>query len=165
MRRSSFRLNEKTGHYSVIQPITKRDILDEARRILERSFARGSPVSEPRAAREYVIHKLSHLEHEVFACLFLDNRHRVLTWSEMFRGTINGASVHPREVVKAALGENAAAVIVAHNHPSGVPEPSQADIQLTRRLQDSLALVEVRLLDHLVVGGAEIESLAERGLI
>lgn len=165
MRRSPFQLNEKTGHYTTFRPITERDILDEARHILEKRFARGTIISEPRAAREFITHKVAHLEHEVFACLFLDNRHRVLDWSEMFRGTINGASVHPREVVKAALRSNAAAAIIAHNHPSGVPEPSQADIQLTRRLQDSLALVDVRLLDHLVVGGAEVVSLAERGLL
>lgn len=165
MASSPFQMNEKTGRYTALQPFTETDILDQARRILERRFARGTPISEPRAARDYVAHRLASLEHEVFACLFLDNRHRVLAWDEMFRGTINGASVHPREVVKAALRYNAAAVIVAHNHPSGIAEPSQADTHLTRRLQDALVLVDVRVLDHLVVGGANVVSLAERGLI
>jgi DNA repair protein RadC len=99
------------------------------------------------------------------ARLLLDNRHRVLRFTELFRGTINGASVHPREVVKTALQHNAAAVILAHNHPSGVAEPSAADRQLTDRLKDALELVDIRVLDHLVVGDAGCVSFAERGLI
>jgi DNA repair protein RadC len=97
--------------------------------------------------------------------LFLDNRHRVISFDQMFTGTIDGASVHPREVVKRALQHNAAAVILTHNHPSGIAEPSRADISLTRRLTDSLALIDVRVLDHIVVGGVETVSFAERGLI
>ena len=100
---------------------------------------------------------------EVFACLYLDNRHRVLHFEELFRGTIDGASVHPREVVKAALHRNAAAVILAHNHPSGVAEPSAADRQITERLKSALQLVEIRVLDHLVVGDQDCVSFAERG--
>ena len=102
---------------------------------------------------------------EVFCCLYLDSRHRVLDAEELFHGTIDGATVHPREVVKAALARNAAALIVAHNHPSGVAEPSRADEHLTRRLKEALALVEVRLLDHLIVGDGQITSLAEMGLL
>ena len=109
--------------------------------------------------------QLAAREHEVFICIFLDNPHRVIAMDEMFRGTIDGASVHPREVVKCALQYNAAAVILAHNHPSGVPEPSKADISLTRRLTDALALIDVRVLDHFIVGGSELVSFAERGLI
>jgi DNA repair protein RadC len=101
----------------------------------------------------------------VFCVLFLTNRHRVIAFEEMFRGTIDGATVHPREVVKQALRLNAAAVILAHNHPSGVSEPSRADEAITRRLRDALALVDIRVLDHLIVGGSEITSLAERGLL
>ena len=106
---------------------------------------------------------MRHLDHELFCCLFLDNRHRVICCEELFRGTINGASVHPREVVRRALEHNAAALILAHNHPSGVAEPSQADIQITHRLRDALALVDIRVLDHMIVGDGEISSLAERG--
>jgi DNA repair protein RadC len=109
--------------------------------------------------------QLAAREHEVFICIFLDNPHRVIAMDEMFRGTIDGASVHPREVVKCALQHNAAAVILAHNHPSGVPEPSRADISLTRRLSEALALIDVRVLDHFIVGGSELVSFAERGLI
>jgi DNA repair protein RadC len=107
---------------------------------------------------------LGPLEHEVFACLFLDNRHRVIEYQELFRGTIDGASVHPREVVREAMRTNAAAVIFAHNHPSGVAEPSQSDLRITQRLKDALALVDVRVLDHFIVGSG-IVSFAERGLL
>jgi len=107
---------------------------------------------------------LAHLDHEVFAVLWLDNRHRVLSFEELFRGTIDGASVHPREVVKAALSHNAAACILAHNHSSGVSEPSQADVSLTSRLREALSLVDLRVLDHIVVG-EDCTSFAERGLL
>jgi DNA repair protein RadC len=101
----------------------------------------------------------------VFSCLYLDNRHRVIQFEELFRGTINGASVYPREVVKKALGHNAAAVIFAHNHPSGVAEPSAADRRITQQLSDALALVDVRVLDHVVVGDGTTISFAEQGLM
>ncbi len=102
---------------------------------------------------------------EIFCCLFLDTRHRVLAFEELFRGTLDGAAVYPREVVKKALAHNAAAVILAHNHPSGVAEPSRADEALTQRLKDALALVDIQVLDHLVVGDGDITSFAERGLL
>ena len=108
---------------------------------------------------------MRHLDHELFCCLFLDNRHRVLSFNELFRGTIDGTSVYPREVVKEALAVNAAAVILAHNHPSGVAEPSQADERITRRLKSALELVDIRLLDHLIIGDGRTTSLASRGLI
>jgi DNA repair protein RadC len=139
--------------------------LEMARRHLGEGLRRGSVLASPRDTREFLALRLRDYPHEVFACLFLDNRHRVIEYEELFRGTINGASVHPREVVKKALAHNAAALILAHNHPSGVAEPSQADQQITRRLVDALALVEVRVLDHLVVGDGEMVSLAERGLL
>jgi DNA repair protein RadC len=105
------------------------------------------------------------LEHEVFCCLYLDKRHRLIQFEELFRGTIDGASVHPREIVKLALQRNSAAVIIAHNHPSGVAEPSQADEFITQRVKEALALVDIRLLDHIIVGDGACVSLAERGLI
>jgi DNA repair protein RadC len=105
------------------------------------------------------------LEHEVFAAIHLDNRHGVLDYEELFRGTVDGASVHPREIVKSALRHNAAALILAHNHPSGLPEPSQADQRITQRIQEAVRYIDVRVLDHLIVGGDEIVSFAERGLL
>ena len=131
---------------------------------LERLQA-GPLLASPRAARDYLIARLRDLEHEVFCCLFLDSRHRLTRCEEMFRGTVDGASVHPREVVKQALARNATAVILAHNHPSGIAEPSQADEIITTRLRDALALVEIRLLDHLIIGDGNCVSLAEKGLI
>ena len=122
-------------------------------------------LDSPQASRDYLKLRLDGLPQEVFACLFLDNRHRVLAYEELFRGTIDGASVHPREVVRRTLEVNAAAVIFAHNHPSGLTEPSQADIRITQRLKDALALIEVRVLDHLVIGEGEGVSFAERGLL
>ena len=160
-----FQLQEITGLYIATRPLTQDDILEQALQLVANSVARGASISDPSASRRYLTLQLSRLEHEVFACLFLDNRHRVLDYEQMFRGTIDGASVHPREVVKAALRHNAAAVILCHNHPSGIPEPSQADTQLTRRLQEALSMVDVRVLDHLIVGGDEIVSFAERGLL
>lgn len=137
--------------------------VEMARRHLQETLQRGEVLADPAMTRRYLMAHLRDRPHEVFACLFLDNRHRVLQFEEMFRGTINGASVHPREVVKRVLALNAAAVILAHNHPSGVAEPSQADRQLTQRLQEALALVDVRVLDHFVVGDGEAVSFAERG--
>lgn len=139
--------------------------LDLGRRHLEQSLAPGEPLPNPAATRRYLSGRLRHLRYEVFACLFLDSQHRVLDFAELFRGTIDGASVYPREVVAESLARNAAAVILAHNHPSGVAEPSLADRQITRRLCDALALVDIRVLDHVVVGDGEAVSFAERGLL
>ncbi len=140
-------------------------VLEMARRHLEEPLRRGDALGSPEDTRQFLRARLRDYPHEVFACLFLDNRHRVIAFEELFRGTIDSASVHPREVVKQALAHNAAALILAHNHPSGVGEPSQADERITRRLRDALALVDIRLLDHFVVGDGEPVSLAERGLI
>jgi len=137
--------------------------LEMGRRHLGEALERGKPLSDPAATRKYLRAKLRDVPHEVFACLYLDNRHRVIAFEELFRGTIDGTSVHPREVVRAALKHNAAALIFAHNHPSGVAEPSDADRRLTRRLQDALGLVDIRTLDHFVVGDGEVVSFAERG--
>lgn len=143
----------------------EQSVIGEALQILEaKYFVRGSALCSPDAIRTYLKLKLNHLEHEVFCALFLDTRHQVISFDEMFNGTIDGASVYPREVVKRALSRNAAAVVFVHNHPSGMPEPSQADQHITRRLQDALALIDVRVLDHFVVGD-EVVSFAERGLL
>lgn len=139
--------------------------LELARRHVLERVERGDAITSPAAIREFIQLRLKGAEREIFYCLFLDNRHRILRHEPLFLGTINSATVHIREIVRAALGCNAAAVIVAHNHPSGVAEPSDADIRITRRIADALALVEVRLLDHFVVGDNRVESLAERGLI
>ncbi len=115
--------------------------------------------------REYLVIKLGQLESEVFACLWLNTKHELIEYEELFFGTIDGASVHPREVVKKALSHNAAAVVFAHNHPSGCNTPSQADIGLTQTLRKALSLVDVRALDHIIVGGGNATSLMERGIL
>lgn len=140
-------------------------VLEMARRHLEAGLERGDALENPAAVRRYLTARLRHQRREVFACLFLDNRHRVIRYDELFFGTIDAASVYPREVVTRALSHNAAALILAHNHPSGVAEPSLADQQITRRLIDALALVDIRVLDHMVVGDTEVVSFAERGLL
>ena len=139
--------------------------LELSRRHLLATLQRGDALTSPADTRRYLSAQLRHRQQEVFACLFLDNRHRVLGYEELFYGTIDGASVHPREVVRRAISHNAAAVILAHNHPSGVAEPSRSDESITLRLKEALTLVDIRLLDHMVVGDGEITSLAERGLI
>ncbi|MDV7393097.1 DNA repair protein RadC, partial [Arthrospira platensis SPKY1] len=138
--------------------------LELGKRYLETTLDRSEAFTSPAATRQYLRARLRGYHHEVFACLFLDNQNRLIRYEELFTGTIDGASVYPREVVKRVLGHNAAAVIFAHNHPSGVAEPSQADQHITRRLQQALDLVDVRVLDHLIVGDGEVVSLAERGL-
>jgi DNA repair protein RadC len=140
-------------------------VLELARRHLEASLERGDALTNPALTRRFLVSRLRHLDREVFLGLFLDNRHRVVACEELSVGTLDGATVHPREVVRRALALNAAALIVAHNHPSGVAEPSTADAAVTLRLRDALALVEVRLLDHFVVGDDEPVSLAERGVL
>ena len=136
-----------------------------ARRYFEESLPCGEAIRSPTDTEAFLKARMGHLHHELFCCLFLDNRHRVLRFDEMFRGTIDGTSVYPREVVKEALSINAAAVILAHNHPSGVAEPSQADERITRRLRSALELVDIRLLDHLIIGDGRATSMASRGLI
>ncbi|MDH5436615.1 MAG: DNA repair protein RadC [Gammaproteobacteria bacterium] len=140
-------------------------VLEMARRHLYETLQRGDTLNSPEATSHYLTARLRDLPHEVFACLYLDNRHRVIHCEELFRGTLSGASVHPREVVKQALGYNAAALILAHNHPSGVSEPSEADKHLTKRLKEALALVDIRVLDHLVIGDGPAYSFAEYGLL
>jgi DNA repair protein RadC len=139
--------------------------LELSRRYLFDEISGRDVLTSPEATRHYLKARLRAYPHEVFACLFLDNRHRVIEYRELFRGTIDGASVHPREVVREAMRWNAAAVIFAHNHPSGVAEPSQADLRITQRLREALELVDVRVLDHIVVGEGGGTTIAERGLL
>jgi DNA repair protein RadC len=142
-----------------------RAVLEIARRHQLETLKAGPALTNPRLAREYLLAELRDRDHEVFCILYLDSRHRVTGFEELFRGTIDGASVHPREVVKQALARRAAAVILVHNHPSGVAEPSRADETITTRLRDALALVDIRLVDHLITGEGTCTSLAERGLL
>ena len=140
-------------------------VLEMARRHLQEKLVRGDALSNIDDTRAYLTACLRAYPHEVFGCLFLDNRHRVIAFEELFHGTLDGASVHPREVVKRALAHNAAALIFAHNHPSGVSEPSRADEQITLRLKEALALVDIRVLDHFIIGDGRALSLAERGIL
>lgn len=144
---------------------TSDEVMGQARQVLSRRVRRGTTFSSPGIARDYVRLMLGTREHEVFVVVTLDSQHRLIEVIEMFRGTIDTAAVYPREVVKETLARNAAAVIFAHNHPSGVAEPSAADRVPTDRLKNALALVDVRVLDHFVVAGGDITSFAERGLI
>lgn len=146
-------------------PAPSDAIVEAALQIISRQIGRGDALSSPRLARDYAQLKLGKLEHEVFALFILDSQHRLIEYVEVFRGTIDGCTVHPREVVKMSLARNAAAVILVHNHPSGSVEPSQADRRITERLREALALLDIRVLDHLIVGGADVMSFSERGLL
>ncbi|MGH8253774.1 MAG: RadC family protein [Steroidobacteraceae bacterium] len=139
--------------------------LELARRHYAEAMRSGPLLDSPAATHRFLISRLRDQPHELFCCLHLDNRHRLIAFDELFRGTIDGASVHPREVVKQALRRNAAAVILAHNHPSGIAEPSQADELITARLREALALVDIRVLDHCIVGDNGCLSFCERGLL
>ncbi|MCL4696151.1 MAG: DNA repair protein RadC [Burkholderiaceae bacterium] len=140
-------------------------VMEIARRALAQPLAEAPVFEAPAQMKDYVALQLGGLEHEVFAVVFLDNQHRLLVMERLFRGTVNQTSVHPREVVRRALELNASAVVLAHNHPSGIAEPSRADEFVTQSLKSALQLVDVRVLDHLVVGRGQVVSFAERGLL
>ncbi|MGI0119220.1 RadC family protein [Zooshikella sp. RANM57] len=140
-------------------------VLEMASRHLEAQLTMGNCLQSSSQTKRYVQSKLRHYSHEVFAVLFLNNQHQIISFEELFRGTLNAASVYPREVVKQALLLNAAAVILVHNHPSGNIEPSPSDCHITEQLQAALELIEVRVLDHLIVGNADVLSFAEKGLL
>jgi len=143
----------------------EQGIIERALAILTHRHSRGETLTSPESVKDFLRVKLADHRNEVFGCLFLDNRHRVIAVEDMFFGTIDGASVHPRVIAQKALIVNAAAAIAYHNHPSGVAEPSQADLRITQRIRETLNLVDVRLLDHLVVCAGECTSFAERGLL
>jgi len=153
------------GHYTITGPQTEEDILAAAEDILFRKVQRLGDVGNPRDSENFLRMRLGALLHEEFHVVWLDNRHRIIDCQKLFTGTVDGASVHPREVVRAALTCNAVAAIFAHNHPSGVPEPSAADRAITKELSDALKLVGVRVLDHIVVGATSCVSMASRGLM
>lgn len=140
-------------------------VIAHALRILNSRFKRGTSLTSPASVTEYLTLKFAQREREVFSVLFLDTRHRIIKLKDMFFGTLDGACVYPREVVKEALKCNAGAVIVCHNHPSGVSEPSLADQAITRRLKDGLLLVEIRMLDHFIIAGGTTVSMASRGML
>lgn len=153
---------DASGTYSLADTET---IVTEAKRRIAAQLRRGTALSSPKAAREAIHLKLCEREHEVFGCLYIDHKHRLIEFSELFRGTICHTTVHPREVVKAALACNAAAVVFFHNHPSGDAVPSEADKAITNTLKTALSLVDIRVLDHFVIGAEDTYSFAEAGLL
>jgi DNA repair protein RadC len=140
-------------------------VLEMSRRYLRETLQESTIITSSQEARDYLALRLRGYQQEVFAALLLNNQHRVIHYEELFFGTIHGASVHPREIVRIMLHHNAAAVIFAHNHPSGVTEPSQADLQITKRLQKILEYIDIRVLDHCIIGAGECLSFSERGLL
>lgn len=148
-----------------LNDLEKQSLVALSMEVLQEQYKPGTALSSPDQTRDYLRLRLIDRKAEVFGCLFLDNRHRVIEINELFQGTIDGASVYPRVVVQEALALNAAAVVLFHNHPSGVAEPSFADEAITKRLKDALALVDIRVLDHFIVTAGESVSFAERGLL
>lgn len=151
------------GLYRTRRAVTGDELISFATNLISENFQRLATLGNPQEARQFLTLQLAKEEREVFAVIFLDSQNRALSFETMFHGTLDSAAVHPREVLKRCLQLNAGAVILAHNHPSGVPEPSAADRQITERLRQALELIDVRILDHMVVGGAQITSFAERG--
>ena len=159
---SSLLVRDDQGRYLMA---TADQILEAARQVIDQKIRRGASFTSPSEVKDYLKAKLSGYEREVFAVMLMDSKHCLIEYVELFQGTIDQAAVYPREVVKLAIQHNAAAMIISHNHPSGNPDPSRADEMLTKRLQDALALVDVRVLDHIIVAGNDTASFAERGLI
>lgn len=159
---SALLVRDAQGHYL---PATTDQILEAARQAVDQKMVRGRAFTSPTVVKEYLKAKLAGFEVEVFAVLFLDSQHRLIEYIEMFQGTLNQTSVYPREVAKAALHHHAAAVILAHNHPSGNPEPSEPDKASTMHLKRALALLDISTLDHIIVAAQETTSFAERGLL
>ena len=159
---SSLLVRDVAGDY---RPANADEVLQAAQRLLGAQLRGREVLSSPQAVRDFLRVKLGGLEHEVFAVLMLDAQNRLIEYVELFRGTVSQASVYPREVVKDALSQNSSALLLVHNHPSGSTEPSRADEHLTQTLKSAAALVDVRVLDHLIVAGDSVLSMAERGLI
>ena len=165
MKYHKLRAGEDTGTYLMEAPVTEADILRMAQQLAMSRLSKGRALTEPKQVFSHLQTLLQYHEHEVFALLLLDTKHRIIGFQELFRGTLDGASVYPREVVKIALEHNAAAVVLVHNHPSGDPEPSQADRTLTTTLKNALNMIGTQTLDHIVVGHEGCVSLAERGYL
>lgn len=158
-------MHTKSNHtYPLSKPMTEHQILEKAAEIIASKFVEGDAFTDAKATKEFLTYKLGNYEKEVFAVMLLNSQHQLIEYTEIFFGTVDSATVHPREIVKAVLAVNGSAVILAHNHPSGVAEPSEADKRITKRLTDALGLIDVRVLDHIVVGKTPV-SFAERGLI
>lgn len=160
-----FTLCERSGRYQARRNLTPEQIIRAAKAALVHQFTRKTVITSPEAVADYLILHYSTRPAEAFVVLFLDQRHRLISLEELFQGTIGGASVHPRELVRRCIELSAAAVILAHNHPSGVTEPSAADLRITEQIKETLDLVDVRVLDHLIVGGGKHCSLVDRGLL
>lgn len=163
MKFHKLKAGEAAGSYLVDSPVTEADILRMAHQLANHRLSRGRALTDPQKVREHLQVLLQGLPYEVFALLLLDSKHRVISFEELFRGTIDAASVYPREVIKTVLENNAAAVILVHNHPSGDPSPSQADIRLTHTLKSALTVIGTTTLDHFIVGREGVVSLAEQG--
>jgi DNA repair protein RadC len=159
--KGTVQIRDITGAYHIVQ---RTELIKTAQTCITEHFSRGEAMTSPKKSADYFQILLGNYEHETFYALWLDSQHQVLKAQELFRGTVDSATVYPREVVKEGLACNAAAVIFAHNHPSGISEPSQADVKITKRLNEALQLVDIRTLDHLVVG-TTVTSMAERGLL
>jgi len=160
-----FDLCEHSGKYTARRELTPDQIIRAAKAALAARGARGTVLTSPEAVEDYLVVHYGAKPSEVFTCIFLDNRHGLIAAEDLFFGTIDGASVHPREIARRCIELNAAAVILAHNHPSGNPTPSQADQRITQRIKETLALLDVRVLDHFVVGGGGAYSFASHGLM
>lgn len=156
---------DNNGKYKAKRALSEKQILKAAKAILKKQFTKGKAFTNPNTVKNHLMFEYANYEHEVFICIFLGNQHRIIKEVEMFRGTIDSASIYPREVVKKALELNAAAVMFAHNHPSGISTPSHADKQITEKLKQALGLIDINVLDHFIIGGACIYSFAENGLI
>lgn len=166
MRYHKLKAGAEPGTYVMeTNVVTEDDILTMAKQLSRKRLTKGRCMANPSDVKEHLLTLYRDYEHEVFAVLLLDSTHRLIGLHELFRGTINSAVVHPREVVKLALQHNAAAAILMHNHPSGNPEPSQADLDVTKTLKDTLALISVRVVDHIIVGADRCTSLAQRGQV
>jgi DNA repair protein RadC len=165
MKHAKLKAGEVAGTYHVTSPVTEADIITMAKRFARRKLTKGSKITQPSQAFEHLQLLLQDYEHEVFSVLFLDSQHRVIRFEELFRGTIDTASVYPREVLKAALAYNAAAVILVHNHTSGDLEPSDSDRRITERLKEALELMDIKVIDHVVVGSDGCQSFVEMGYL
>jgi DNA repair protein RadC len=161
-RTSPLMVCDERGRYAVA---SDDQILEAAQRVIGQKVQRGVELTDPKIVREYLRGKLAERDHETFAVLLLNSQCRLIDYVEMFQGTIDRAAVYPREVLKLALQRGAASMIVSHNHPSGTPEPSMADLDITKQLKSALALIDVRLIDHVIVAGATTLSFSQRGLL